>query len=173
VTTLLETERLRLRAFREDDLPAYAAIWSDPDVMRYLGKGGARSLEGSRELLAWLRATYRDGFGVWALVERESGAAIGWAGVNPVEAGGRREIELMYLLARARWGRGLATEAALALRDYAFAELRLPRLAALVFPQNRASLRVVEKVGMAYERDVVLGEKTISLFAMGPPDRGE
>jgi [ribosomal protein S5]-alanine N-acetyltransferase len=172
MATLLETARLRLRRFRDDDLAAYAAIWSDPEVMRYLGKGGARSLQESRELLAWLRATYRDGFGVWALVQRESGAAIGWAGVNPVEAGGRREIELMYLLARPHWRRGLATEAALALRDYAFAELRLPRLVALVFAQNGPSLRVVEKVGMAYERDVSLGEKTIGLFAMGPPAGG-
>ena len=84
---------------------------------------------------------------------------------------GRPEIEIGYRLARAHWGRGLATEAARAVRDYAFDTLRLPRLIALIDPANTASIRVAEKLAMRHESEVVLPgyDHPDRVYALGAP----
>ena len=82
---------------------------------------------------------------------------MGYAGLfHFPDIAGRPEIEVGYRLARSHWGQGFATEAVTAIREYAFGVLRMPRLIALIDPQNTASIRVAEKVGMHYEREVML-----------------
>ncbi|MFA7330935.1 MAG: GNAT family N-acetyltransferase [Candidatus Delongbacteria bacterium] len=144
----LETARLRLRAFREDDLNALAPILADPEVVRYL-PGPPRTREQSARTLAWFRNQQeRDGCSAWALETRAEGRLIGWCGLAEFDNTG--EVELLYCLEPGSWGQGLASEAARACVDCAREGLGLPRLIAAVLPENKASRRVLEKSGLSY-----------------------
>jgi RimJ/RimL family protein N-acetyltransferase len=99
------------------------------------------------------------GFGLWAVVEKPSRAVIGYCGLSRfADVGGRAETEVGYRLARAHWGKGFATEAALAVRNYAFDQLAISRLIAIIDPANAASIRIAKKLGMAYEKDVTFAD---------------
>jgi len=147
----IETERLRLRRWRDADLGPYARICADPEVMRYLG--GPRSREDCKQQLARFAAHWeRWGCGLWAAEEKASGALVGRIGLMHHdewhEGEGEREVEVGWLLARSHWGRGLATEGALASLGHGFDALGLARVISIVRPDNAASRRVMEKCGL-------------------------
>ena len=145
----LRTPRLELRPFTDADLPAAHRIYSDPEVMRYVGHGPVGSEHESRGMLAAYTAHQAvHGYSFWAVVERASGALIGDAGLF-LSQGIGPDVELGYTLARRSWGRGYATEAARACLDAAFGPLGLDEVIALVVPDNSRSLRVVARLGMA------------------------
>ena len=149
----LETTRLRLRPFTADDHDAIHAVYADPEVMRYVGHGAHRTpSETTRALRGYAGALAARGYGFVAVIERSTGAVVGDAGLHPL-AGRGPDVELGYTLARAAWGHGYATEMGAALIDHAFGALGLPRVMAQVEPDNLASRRVLEKLGMT-ERGV-------------------
>lgn len=154
---IARTDRLLLRHFRFDDAAALEGVFGDAEVMRY--GDGIRSAAWVREWLrGWIERHYDDwGFGMWAVVPTDGSEVLGYAGISRFadrcDAG---EAEIGYRLARRQWGRGLATEAAGLVRDHALGALGLPRLIALIDPANRASIGVAEKIGLRYERDVLL-----------------
>src|SRR5687767_1475395 len=167
---IAETPRLILRQFRLDDGGAMEAVFGDAVVMRY--GDGVRPPAWVRSWIAgWVNEYYaRWGFGAWAVVSKEAPVVIGYCGISRFP--GRcapGEAEIGFRLARAHWGRGFATEAAAAVRDHALDRLRLPRLVALIDPSNAASARVAEKVGLRYERDVLLPgyDHPDRLYALG------
>ncbi len=94
----------------------------------------------------------KHGFGVWAVEEPGDGRIIGQCGLNTLDAIGSDDVEILWALARAWWGRGLATEAATATLGYAFDTVRLSRVVALAHPCNAASRRVMEKLRLTYEK---------------------
>jgi ribosomal-protein-alanine N-acetyltransferase len=148
----IETARLRLRMFRPSDLDALSRITGDVEVMKYLGTSGARTREKTKNTIdAILRHWDEHGFGIWALDHRADGRLIGWCGLQMLEK--TPEVEVAYLLAKAYWNQGLATEAARASIEYGLDELKLERIVAIARPENVGSYRVMEKVGMKYERD--------------------
>jgi [ribosomal protein S5]-alanine N-acetyltransferase len=153
---ILETERLILREFHIFDGPALNRVFGDPEVMRY-GPG----VQTESWVQGWLDSCREDyqkfGCGPWAVVERTSGSVIGYAGLfHFPDIDGQPEIEVGYRLAQLHWGRGYATEAVTAIREYAFHVLCLSRLIAIIDPQNIASIRVAEKAGMRCEKEVML-----------------
>jgi len=151
----LETARLRLRPFGAADRDAIHAIYSDPEVMRYVGHGAHRTTaETARALRGYADALRTRGYGFVAVVELSSGVLIGDGGLHPL-AGRGPDVELGYTLARDAWGRGYATEIGSALVAHAFEALGVPRVMAQVEPENAASRRVLEKLGMT-ERGVRL-----------------
>jgi [ribosomal protein S5]-alanine N-acetyltransferase len=142
----LVTERLVIRPFVAADLDALHAVYGDPEVTRWMPPYS--ELDDTRralEIHIAEAAASRPAF--WAVIDRASGELIGDAGLGLVEGGGG-ELGLGYTLGRAWWGRGYATEAARACLRYAFEELRLPEVLAVVRPENVASIRVLEKIGM-------------------------
>jgi RimJ/RimL family protein N-acetyltransferase len=151
----LVTPRLRLRPFTASDAGDHLRLYRDPEVTRWLLGGpfdeetapvrSARALERFRE--SW--ATH--GFRVWAVSDRGSGRLIGQCGLLHMPEG--PDIEILYLLERARWGRGLAAEAAREVLRHAFEDLELPRIVAVTHPEHAASRRVMEKLGMLQEAD--------------------
>ncbi|MBN1512046.1 MAG: GNAT family N-acetyltransferase [Phycisphaerae bacterium] len=154
---VLETERLQFRPLAMNDLNRLAEWYADPEVMRYVGVGRTRTREETRaKLTEMIEAESRQGYGVWATVERASGTLIGRCGLMTWEIEGQHELEVVYLFARPHWGRGFATDAAIAIRDYGFETLRQRRLICLVYRQNRASRRVATKAGFRYRRRVFL-----------------
>ena len=144
---LFETDRLRVRLFRADDARVFnARFQADPDVLRYSGKPrNLAQTEGYVEqAIRWTQAN-RDGYGMWAIEEKTSGALCGWISLGWHE--GRETVETAYAIAKARWGKGLATEAVCGMLRYAFDDLGLVAVAAAIHPENRASIRVLEKAG--------------------------
>ncbi len=164
---ITESKRLFLRHFHVGDLDAMLEVFGDPEVMRF-GRGPQ-----TREWVqGWLRGCLEDyyqkwGFGLWAIVPKPDRRVIGYCGLTRFDdVDGRPEDEIGYRLARAFWGRGLATEAALLVRDYSFGILTLSRLVALIHPDNAASIRVAEKTGLHHEKDVTFRGQLTRLYAI-------
>jgi len=174
---VLETPRLVLRELTLDDVGSLSVLYADPAVRRYFPEGTLTEAE-TREEFEWIIDVYyaRHGFGLWATVDRESGALIGRCGLIPWTIDGRDEVEVAYLLDPAVWGRGLATEAASAILRFGFERLGRPRLICLVDPGNVASRRVAEKIGMTLEveLDGIDGDglPTLLYAAARPPATG-
>lgn len=144
----LMTRRLELRRFTAADVEPLLAVFGDAEVMRYVG--AERRPLGRDQVAAQLStadAVWREhGFGMLAITERETGRLVGEVGLQHLEDG--PDVETGYTLVRAAWGRGYATEAAGAALRWGFAGLRLPRIVAVADPDNRASLHVLDKLGM-------------------------
>lgn len=155
IHTVLETRRLALRRLRMDDLEALSALYRDEEVRRYFPEG-VLSLEETRRELEWFIDAHppHPELGLWATIEKETGAFIGRCGLLPWEIEGRHEVEVAYLLDKRYWGQGLATEAARAIVRNGFERLNLERLIALIDPENLASRRVAERIGMSLEKEV-------------------
>ena len=161
--TELQTARLLLRPWRAEDLDPYARMCADPDVMRYMPKTMTRE-ESSRQVGGFISHWEEKGFGLWAVEEKASGAFIGRIGlmVHDDWPEGEHKTEVGWMLDRPYWGRGLATEGALASVGYGFEELGLERIISITLPENAASRRVMGKAGLTYrgrtrwrENDVV------------------
>lgn len=151
---LLETERLLLRRFTEDDLDHLVELDADPDVMRFVTGGVVtpRETVETEILPAYLEYYERfDGLGYWAVVEQGTGAFVGWLEFRPV-ADAPGVVELGYRLRASAWGKGYATECARALIDLGFSDLGVERVVAYTMVVHEASRRVLEKAGLRYVR---------------------
>jgi RimJ/RimL family protein N-acetyltransferase len=142
----LETDRLVLRAFRQDDFPAYAAIVGDPPVMRFIGDGRPLSPPDAWRNMAVILGHWQlRGYGLWAVEEKGTGELIGRIGCwNPE---GWPGLEVGWLLRRASWGRGYATEGGRAALAFAFTALSAGRVISLIHPDNAPSVKVAGRLG--------------------------
>ena len=144
----LETERLILRPMSATDINALHLIFTDPEVMASFGG----ELFTRKQMMAWLGRNLdhqnQYGYGLFSVILKESGELIGDCGLEQMEVEGIQVAELGYDFRSDYWNQGFATEAACAVRDYAFDILQLPQLISLIRVGNLASKRVAEKVGM-------------------------
>lgn len=146
---ILETERLILRQFREEDLDAYAAMVGDPEVMRHLGSGPMNRAEAWRNMAMVLGHWRLRGFGMWAVEAKATGAMIGRVGCWRPE--GWPGLEVGWALRRESWGNGYATEAARASLDAAFEGIGERHVISLIHGDNQPSIRVARRLGMRLE----------------------
>lgn len=161
----LETERLLLRPFRAEDLDAYAALCADPEVMRYIGEGKTLGrAESWRQMAFFLGHWQLRGFGLWAAEHRATGALIGRIGLHRPE--GWPGLEVGWLLGRAWWGQGLATEGGRAALEHAFHRLGADHVVSVIQPGNAASIRVAEKLGERLERREVLNGIEVAIYGI-------
>ena len=151
---ILETDRLLLREYVEEDAEAFFKLNSDPEVLRFVPDKALLNVEQARQILIdHPIADYRKhGFGRSACILKSTGENIGFAGLKFLEELG--EVDVAYRLMPSHWGLGLATEAALASVLYGFANLGLKQIIGLVMLQNIASVRVLEKAGLRYTETV-------------------
>ena len=174
--TTLETDRLVLRPPVPEDADALAPMYADREVMRYLGSGRTLTHEQTeRSVQRMIEGWEADGFGLFTTVRKEDETIIGRVGLilwNPetweptrASSEGPKELEVGYTIGRPFWGRGYATEAAAASRDFALERLGAHRLIALIIQGNDASERVALKLGFQYERGIRFGRRDASLFA--------
>ena len=152
---VLETTRLILRRPLLADLPDYWALYQQPEVTRFI-PDAPRSLEETREEVEWFLHGHprRPELGLWATIHKPSGRFAGRCGLLPWTIEGREEVEVAYTLAPEFWGQGLASEAAQAILEHGFGRLGLEKLICLIDPDNAASRRVAEKIGMTLEKRV-------------------
>ena len=151
--TILQTPRLLLREFTPEDADALALVLSDPETMRYYPAPYDRA--GVEQWIERNRQRYQnDGVGLWAMELMTTRELIGDCGILRQQVEGEFFYEIGYHLRRDLWGQGLATEAAIACRDWAFAHLKTGRLISLIRPGNLPSRRVAERNGMTIWREV-------------------
>ena len=151
--TILETERLVLREFVPSDADSLARVLSDSETMKYypapIDQNGIQH---------WIERNLRryaeDGVGLWAIALKSSGEMIGDCGIIRQHVEGEHLYEIGYHLRRDHWGQGLATEAAIACREWGFANLKTDRLISLIRPENVPSRRVAERNGMTIWKEV-------------------
>jgi ribosomal-protein-alanine N-acetyltransferase len=166
---IVETARLRLRPFTPADIAALAPIYGDPDVMRYMRTGNPAPRERVQFVIDYyIRYWQEHPFGLWAVERRDNCAVIGQCGLFHLD--NTPEVEVAYLLAKAAWGRGFATEAAAAGLRYGFETADLDRIVAVVRPQNIASQRVLAKIGLHYERDARYYELDVRYYGLNRAD---
>ena len=145
----IETERLRLRMFQASDLDSLAALFADPDVMRYVGNGEPVDRPEAEKALASIVAHWeREGFGRWAIEEKETGEFVGYGGLRSLFG----TPEVVYHFAKRHWGKGFATEMARAALQFGFSEKGFTRIVAIAKPGNDASIHVMKKLGMQFEQ---------------------
>ena len=149
----LLTDRLRLRAYRPEDVEDFAPMFADPEHMHWYPAPFSR--EESQTWIDRQLVHYREvGFGLWAVEDRWTGEVVGTVGPVPLLVEGVSEVELGWHVRPGRKGTGIAPEAGTAARDWAFANLDIDHLISLVRPENRSSARVAEKLGMHVDREV-------------------
>jgi ribosomal-protein-alanine N-acetyltransferase len=163
----IRTERLVLRPIAREDLDAFAAMFADPEVVRFIGDGTVATRD---ESAGWIEASLArnayEGWDMRSVLLADVGEVIGRCGLAVRGIEGRTEHEVAYLFERRHWGRGYATEAATAMLDRGLGELGLSRLIALIDHGNEASKGVARKLGMTYEREVEFHGRTVELYAL-------
>jgi RimJ/RimL family protein N-acetyltransferase len=163
--TILETPRLRLREMSLDDLDFVAAMLSHPEVMRFYPK-----LYSREEAVSWIERQLdryaRHGHGLWLVEDRITGEPRGQVGLMIQEVDGVEEPEIGYLIHHPYWRRGLATEAALGVRNWAFGTRGLTRVISLIRPVNLPSQGVAAKLGMTPEKRTMCWDLEHIVFAV-------
>ncbi|MCF8275202.1 MAG: GNAT family N-acetyltransferase [Flavobacteriales bacterium] len=148
VATFLETERLRLRPLRADDLELFVDLDSDPEVMRYLTGGAPQSREHYEkrvpELLLYM--SENPGLGLWPTYLKDTNEFIGWYILKHLPDNG--EVEVGFRIKKKFWSKGYSTEAGKALIKHGFETVGLEKIAAIVDPENLASQAVIKKIGL-------------------------
>lgn len=142
-----ETARVHIREFGSSDTPALSRILGDPSVMAFSSKGPLTEADTLR-FIEWCSGSYQEhGYGQWALIEKKSGALIGFCGLSHATVDGVDEVEIAYRLAQNKWGEGLASEAANEVLDHGFSICNIRSIVGIVSPRHEASIRVLEKIG--------------------------
>ncbi|MEO8554133.1 MAG: GNAT family N-acetyltransferase [Kofleriaceae bacterium] len=146
---MLETARLILRDWREEDIPTFAAMCADPDVMRHFPR--LLSYDEAATMARRIRTGLaRDGWGLWAVEIKDGAPFIGFVGLTKPDFRPNDEdvVEIGWRLAPTAWGQGYATEAARAALAFGFTTLALPQIVSFTVPANLPSQRVMERIGM-------------------------
>jgi RimJ/RimL family protein N-acetyltransferase len=170
MTIICETQRLILREFTENDAEAFMRLTSDPLITRYTGDRGSVTVdEARRDLCTRPIADYRRyGFGRWAVVLKSGGEPIGFAGLKYLDD--LKAVDIGYRLLPSYWGMGLATESSLPAIAYGFDTLGLDRIIGLVDPENVASAKVLQKLGLTYVGMTEYKSNTVAQYAIDRSD---
>ena len=155
---VLTTPRLSLRTFRRDDVPLYAELNRDSEVVEFLG-GEALSAEHTEEIAEWANGLYaREGIGLLAVERREDTRFLGMCGLHHLSAY-PDDIEIAWRFARQHWGHGYATEAASAWLDYGFTTKGFARVISVTEPPNVRSLAVMRRLGLTFDHKARISEE--------------
>ncbi|HSE25161.1 MAG TPA: GNAT family N-acetyltransferase [Pyrinomonadaceae bacterium] len=166
---ILETPRLLLRMWRNDDFATYEKMCADPEIMKYLGGRIFDRLEAWRHMAFLVGHWELRGYGHWAVEEKESGEFVGRIGfLNPE---GWPGFEVGWTLARQAWGKGYATEGARRALDYAFNELDKDHVISLIHPENKNSIKVAERLGEKLEGQTELLGHDVLIYGIDRPSK--
>ena len=159
----IETARLRLRMFRQEDLDDFAALFADPDVMRYVADGNPAGREEAQKALdSIIRHWRQHGFGRWVVEDKATRQFVGFGGLRSLFG----MPEVVYHFATAHWGKGFATEMARASIRYGFETHGFERIVAIAKPLNTASIHVMEKLGMRFEKHTSYYDLEVAQYAI-------
>lgn len=166
--SVLESERLVLREFDLDDADFVVELLNEPAFVRFIGDKGVRTRADAREYLQKgpMDSYRRHGFGLYLASLRSDGTPIGMCGL--IKREGLADVDVGFALRSRYWSQGYAAEAAAAVLDYGRRILNLGRIVAIANPENRASIAVLEKIGLKFEHTVRLSADGPELGLFGP-----
>jgi [ribosomal protein S5]-alanine N-acetyltransferase len=167
---MIETPRLILRPMRAEDTDALLHIFADLQVMAAFGVEPFARPQMERWVQRNLDHQAEHGYGLFSVILKESGLLVGNCGLELMEVSGIPAAELGYDFRSDHWNRGLATEAATAVRDHAFTTLALPRLVSLIRQGNHASRRIAEKVGLHLTETIQRGDHPYWVYTLTRDD---
>jgi RimJ/RimL family protein N-acetyltransferase len=164
---ILETDRLILRELTPDDAEFIFELLNEPSFIQNIGDRNIRTLDdaGAYIVNGPVASYAKNGFGLYLVVLRETGESIGMCGL--IRRDGLEDVDIGYALLPRFWSRGYAVEAARATKAYAKEVIGLKRIVAIVDPANEGSIRVLEKIGLRYEKMVRLSADDIDLKLFG------
>ncbi|MDM9380736.1 GNAT family N-acetyltransferase [Chlorogloeopsis sp. ULAP01] len=162
----LETQRLVLREFQPADWQPLAPILVNPQVMKFSLTGILSASQTQEKIESFITSYKKFGFGKWAVILKESNELIGYCGIAVEQIDNKDETEIGYRLEPNFWGKGLATEAASAAIQYGFEQLKFPYILGIVERANTASVRVLEKLGMRYERKTIFHNVEMDVYRL-------
>ncbi len=165
---LFETPRLLLRPFHAVDAAGFYRMNNDPAVLRYTGDQAFASLAAAEQFIAQYDHYEQYGFGRWTLLRKTDQTYLGFCGLKYTPA--TKEVDLGYRLLREHWGKAYATEAAKACVAYGFDQLLLPKIVGRAQPANPASYRVLEKIGMQYEKSFLVDDNLWLQYGITHPN---
>jgi RimJ/RimL family protein N-acetyltransferase len=167
--TVLETDRLLLRKFSVDDAEFILELLNEPSFLQFIGDKGVRTLAEAREYILQgpVDSYERHGFGLYLTVLKEGAVPIGMCGLLKRES--LADVDIGFAFLPRFWAKGYALESALAVKTFGLEVLGLKRIVAITSPDNEASIRLLEKIGLKYERMIKLSEEAteIRLYAFG------
>jgi RimJ/RimL family protein N-acetyltransferase len=172
----LESSRLMLEPWDERHRGSWRSICGDPEVLRFIGPGEVWEVERADEVFdRALQHWQEHGFGWRSVLVRDSGDWLGFVALNCVGPGtlgiASDAVEIGWWIVRAAWGRGYASEGAIAIRDEGFERVQLDALIARIQPANAASARVAEKIGMRFEQGTTgRSGEAVDIYALGRMD---
>ena len=172
---IAETPRLILREMLDEDAEGMFELDSNPEVLKYIGTPALTHIDQSREVIRYIQQQYVDfGVGRVAVILKENNTFLGWSGLKYMTETINNQTgyhDLGYRYIQRYWGKGYATEAAIASRDYAFNVLKLDRICALIEPENIASQRVLEKTGLQFGNTCIAYGKSTDWYEMSNPNK--
>ena len=166
--SFIETERCILRTWMlPGDAADAAALYGDPDVMRYIPRGPADVAGASRIVAHLIALDETQNFGIWPVIEKSTRALVGTCGLAYVP--GTADVEIAWLFKREAWGHGYATEAGRAVLEFAFGHAGLRKVYALIDPMNERSIRVANRLEMRYDRIVRAYDRDLMRYVKEAP----
>lgn len=171
----IKSARLEMRMYHDADFEFLCSLLSDPQVVRFIGDGNTRNRSQAYEFLYWIYRSYKEDLttGLRLLVRQEDGKPVGHAGLVRQTVDGVEELEVGYWIAPHYWGMGYAKEAAAALRDYGIKQLGKNRFVSLIQPDNLASRKVAQSIGMDFEKALRIGGKEVFVYSLDIVESGE
>jgi [ribosomal protein S5]-alanine N-acetyltransferase len=161
---ILETARLILRQFEDEDSTPLHQIYSDPETMQFYPS--PFSMKQTKQWMKRNQNRYKhDGFGLWAVCLKETEEIIGDCGLIKQQLNDEREVEVGYHINRMYWSNGYATEAARACKEYGFVQLGFNKLISIIDPKNTSSIRVAQKIGFTKEKEFFIFGKNHHIYA--------
>ena len=159
---IIETDRLLLREFILDDAEKFYQLNLNPNVIKYTGNVAFKSIEEAKSFLENYNDYKANGYGIWAVINKESNEFIGWCGLKYGEL--ENETDIGFRFFEEEWNKGYATESAAACLKYGFEVLKLNRIIGRAMKENTASIKVLEKIGLVYETDCVFENKEAVIY---------
>ncbi len=160
---ILETERLTLREFELSDAHEMFMLNSDYDVIKYTGDKHFKNVEEAEDLIRKYDQYRKYKLGRWTVLLKETKEYLGWCGLKYLED--ESAVDIGFRFHKKHWGRGYATEAAAPCLKYGFENLRLKKIIGRALKANTASIHVLEKIGMKYERDEMLHDGPAVIYS--------
>ena len=160
------SDNFTMRPIQISDLEDLVKIWADPEVTRFLPSQGLpiSREDTAKSLQSFVEHWQQKKYGVWAIVERGSSQTIGYCGLRYLNQ--LDEVEVLYGLAKAYWGKGIATKAAKAAVEFGFEIINLDRVIAMALPDNVASIKVINNVGLQYEKQIHMFGLEVLYYSM-------
>ena len=159
---ILTTNRLIIRQFSLDDAQSMFDLNNDPEVIRYTGDPPFSSLQAAQNFLENYKDYEQNGYGRWAVLLQENQEFLGWCGLK--YSPDKDETDIGFRFFRKHWNKGYATESATAALNYGFKQLGFKKIVGRAMKANTASIRVLEKLGMHYEKDIEMDGQTAVQF---------